>query len=328
MSLFQEFAIEGQGGGQLYPALQALDYKPKKGQFIPFVLSEESAELLSDEAKTKLNLKPVTAYYSNTGEESLVYEMGDFRVVALGFPRLCYFDKKAQKDKYGFVTEGLKFVGSSRVTALRMLFAVVVNGEILLSDVGTVQLFTLKLTSTKTKLCGGDINDKDFVSFKGINADLVAREKLKPRSEVVHLVSVKLKIEAEVFTSRQTGESSVGVIFKIDGDYQPLTKEQMALMNALRLTEEVVGFLKDPFRINASKEAKGEPESTPPDNDTAIAYQKFVDAFWAKPDSEKENFAQRCLERAESQGKDELYCLIRDFIAVQAFGGVAEEIPF
>lgn len=245
------YAVAMDEQGQQYPALQAVDYQPKPGQNVRFALSDDSADLLTQDAYDKLQLEKVTTYYGDN-EAEVNQINAEFRCVLLGFPKLFVYDKDERT--YSHLSRGLKLAGTGKVTATRLLIAIMIDGDFLYDAEGSIQLFTLKLTSTKTKFLQGDRNDPSFRSMKDLNDALLKHYKIK-RGCVLHLVSVAIKIKPEKFTSRASGASSFGIMFEFDGNAKPLTEEHQALLYHLAQSDEVTEFLQDPFRLKTQSES-------------------------------------------------------------------------
>lgn len=258
--------------GQQYPALQAVNYQPRPNESIKFAFSDESADLLSEEAFKAFQLEEVETFYGDSAAR--VNQINaDFRVILLGMPSLFVYDK--DEKRYEHLRQGMKLAKTNKVTATRLLCAILLNDEIVLDSNGSIQLFTLKLTSTKTKLLSGDRNDPDFRSMRQLNQALLEHYKLK-RGSVLHLVSVELAIKPEKFTSRESGQASWGIMFSLEGNAKPLTEENQALLYHLCQTEEVQDFLKDPFYLKARSEgATADPSGDTADLDADISNIPF-----------------------------------------------------
>lgn len=173
------------------------------------------------------------------------------RFVILGIPKVFIYDKET--GEYSHPQRGVRLAGTGKVTATRIPMAVIKpNGEFILDGEGQPQVFTLKLTSSKTALLNGDKYDPEFKSITGLNKALQAHFK-KSRASLTHLVSVGLGVAPKKFTSRQGDQSSIGIMFTLEGNAKPLPESDQGLTFALVAQEDFKAFLADPFRLKAQQ---------------------------------------------------------------------------
>ena len=245
------FGIQMDEAGPKLPAIQATTYQPRTmGEKVSLCLSEESFDMLADPAMTEL----CSVEACNFGEDDVtMYRLPDgCRFIVLGVPRLYILDKET--GIYSYPVRGEKLAGTKRVTATRLTLAMLKpDGEMLLGMDGRPQLFSLKLTSSKTCLVTGDKFDPEFKSLQGMNKALQAHFK-KRNVSLTHLVSVGLAVTPKKFTSRSSGETSTGIMFTLTTGAKPLPESQQLLMFELLQDSEVLGMIQDPFRLKEAKD--------------------------------------------------------------------------
>jgi hypothetical protein len=259
-----DYGIYLDESGPKLPAIQATTYQPRTmGEKVALCLSEESFDMLApDPAMTEL----CTPEVCNFGEddENMWKLPEGCRFIVLGVPRLYILDKDS--GVYSYPVRGEKLAGTNRRTATRLILAMLKpDGEMLLGVDGRPQLFTLKLTSTKTNLVTGDKYDPDFKSLQGMNNALQAHFKKRGVS-LTHLVSVGIAATPRKFPSRTSGETSTGIMFTLVTGAKPLPESQQVLMFELLQDAEVLGMIQDPFRIKEAKEEAPQAMTFNPDD--------------------------------------------------------------
>lgn len=260
-----QYAVEtGNGdGGMGFPPLQALTYQPRTlNEQVPLCLSAEAVDKLTEETYAALQCE---IQMTNYGSDDVAMHVikGDVRWVILGKPSL-FVMNKADKSITPLSKGKLP---DKCVTATRLFLLCVVRDKILLNPEGTPQIFTLKLTSTKTKLISGDRTDKTG-SIDALNEAVMKHYKKSGRMSMVHLVSVALGTKVEAITSRVSGETSKGVLFTISGA-KPLPAALQAQTFAMVQSEEIKELLQDPFGLNRRNDAPVQSQQLPQYNEMA-----------------------------------------------------------
>jgi hypothetical protein len=259
-----DYGISMDESGPKLPAIQATTYQPRTmGEKVALCLSEESFDMLDPESG--LAQTCTTEVCNFGGDDVTMWKLPEgCRFIVLGVPRMCILDKDT--GLYSFPVRGDKLAGTNRVTATRLTLAMLKpDGEMLLGLDGRPQLFTLKLTSNKTALVTGDKFDPEFKSLQSMNKALQAHFKKRGVS-LTHLVGVGLAVTPKKFTSRASGETSIGILFTLATGAKPLPESQQLLMFELLQDPEVLGMIQDPFRIKKAKEEGQQPMTFNPDD--------------------------------------------------------------
>lgn len=241
------------------PALQALTYQPRAlSEAIPLCLSGESVDLLLESEAAKLGLEAAIANYG--GDDVTIFGItAPVRWVVLGIPRIFSVDKS--DGTYHPLERGRSLREMGRVTATRLSMLCVVGNAFLMADGGVPQVFTLKLTSSKTGLVEGVKGDDSMKNLKDLNKVLQGHYKLRGVS-LLHLVSLEIRAIPKKFTSKYSAESSIGVLFILEGGARPLPPEMQKLSHEVASSSDVQAMLKDPFRLaQATIQAVPEPQS-------------------------------------------------------------------
>lgn len=261
-TLNTSYAIPTEERGQQHPAIQASDYQPR-GKDVPvnLVLSPASFDLLSDSAQALLPaVNTIPCYYGDETQDMIVIPDA-VRWVPLGKPKLFKQDKST-----GDVNElrrGDKFKGTNWRTATRLSLAAVIGhdskttGQVLLDGDGNPQIFTLKLTSSKTKLLSS--RDAEDSTLDSLNQAILKHKKLS-RMSLLHLVSVGLKAVPTKFEGEK--DSSWGVMFQFDGGARELPEPIQSQMFTFVQSEAVKELLQNPFGIGAQPQGNNN-ESQP-----------------------------------------------------------------
>jgi hypothetical protein len=229
--------------GNTYPALQLDNYRPSSLETpLRLVLSPESAGLLDDEAAKLLKLTQIACDFGE-GEKEMHHISAPVRFVILSMPKKFSYDKDTKKVFKEYEE------GSGRVSIARILLGAMVDKKLLLASDGTPQIFTLKLTSTKTNLI---INkkDKDAKTIASLNTTLQNHYKAAG-SWLTHLVSVDLKPYVYIATSAANKkDSSKTTGFQLVGDASPLSAAQQADVFHLISSDGFKALAADPFGID------------------------------------------------------------------------------
>ena len=247
-----KYAVKSDRTGQKYPALQATTYQPRNlDEKIEFCLSESSHSLL--ETKEELfNTKIVKCAYKR--ESVLMHQIiSPVRWIFLNTPRIFLQDKKTKEISYP--EKGVKLAGTDKVTIAKC-FLTCLNGDSLILDSEKLpQIFTLKLTSNKTKLIGYLNNQSETKTILSLNNSL--QQYFKTQDNLLHLVSVDLTVKPQEFVSSYSGESSLGIEFAMEGDARVLSAEHQKQIFELISNEKIKEILDDPFslRKNSSHSA-------------------------------------------------------------------------
>jgi len=255
------YGIQSSENSQKYPALQALEYRPRTlDEDIPLCIAEKSIELLSDDWKGYFLTNKTSAVFDKKKTDVYVLPK-DAKYVFLGIPRI--FAEVKGSGEVKPLQRGVKMIDINAVTATRCLVCVSIGNEMIIDTNGCPQFFTLKLKSNKTKLID-DFEDKEFRSLRKLNQILIEHYKLTSQSWT-HLVQIGLKVVIKDFTSKSTGKSSVGIQFEFEGKAEPLVDELQQQMFLLAQSDEVKKFLADPFGLSEKKEGNGH-QSSPYDD--------------------------------------------------------------
>lgn len=247
-----DYGIAIDEGGPKLPALQATTYQPRTmSEKVSLCLSEESFDMLDPEQGQHLGCTPEVCNFGD--DDVTMWALPKAcRFVVLGLPRLFILDKES--GLYSYPVRGEKLAGTKKVTATRLTLAMIrPDGELLLDADARPQLFTLKLTSTKTCLVTGDKYDPDFKSLQDLNKALQGHFKKRGVS-LTHLVSVGLDVTPKKFTSRGSGETSVGIIFTIGSAAKPLPESQQLMTYELLQDPDVLAMVQDPFHLKNREE--------------------------------------------------------------------------
>jgi len=258
------YGVAMEESGPSLPALQATSYQPRMGEKIGLCLSEESFDMLSPDSPMAGLCEAVVVNYGADDLTMFALPSG-CRWVVLGVPRLYLLNRET--GEIGYPQRGERLAGTRKVTITRLTLAMLLpDGELLLDGDGLPQLFTLKLKSNKTCLVTGDKRDPDFKSLADLNKALQAHFGRRGVS-LTHLVSVALVATPKKFTSSLSGETSMGVMFTLQGGAKPLSEAQQLMMFELLKDPEILGLIQDPFRLKKqSEEATNQPMSINPDD--------------------------------------------------------------
>lgn len=252
---FGSYGVQIEEGSQKFPAIQATNYKPQGSHAdVSLCLSETSISILGSGWKDYFSHFATEVFYGS--EQETVYQFpAQSRFIFLGFPKT--FAQNKETKQISRLQRGVNLQSINAVTATRCLVACLIDDQLVTCDDGSVQLFTLKLTSTKTKLIDA-YREPEYRSLKKMNSALIEAYKLK-RQSWIHLVSIGLKAVPHCFTSQSTNQSSWGVLFELEGNASPLTDELKQQMFHLVQSDEVRGFLSDPFGLDQKDDDVNDP---------------------------------------------------------------------
>jgi hypothetical protein len=261
---FAVFTVEMDDVGASYPAIQATRYKFNNlKEKVELCLAEPSMDLLSEEATAALaNLTaPDVAIFDTEGTETTIFKLSPkVRFVAIGMPKIEHYDKELNEI---LPRDPKRKIGGDIVTITRVPLLMVAPDNQLVMDGDTPQIFTLKLKSSKTMLVNGDRKDKEFQSLRDIQSKVQKEFKLNRRQACLHLVSFRLNAEPHTFGNGK--DSSIGVRFAIDGEYEVLPRELCMVTSGLIQDPDVMQLLKDPFNLEgtvAETESEAQPIET------------------------------------------------------------------
>jgi len=269
VSGYAEYAADLDGpSGPKFAWLQADRYQPELDSVVKVGFVEESLELLSESTQAALNCaEPRKIYVGNDGDTAMFYEpQADLRLVVLKIPRLFVVDDKGN---YGHLTKGLKLSESKLKTVARLHMAMIIDGELAMTDDGELEIVTLNLRSSKTELIG-NVSDKPGAgTLRALNNALLARMKQR-RKSLIHMASIVIGAEPKLFKSKVNGESSKGIMFKMLSGGRLLSLEQLAIVR--ESMDSLEDDFKDPFHISG----KTAPVSNEP---TEEIVEEFIATF-------------------------------------------------
>lgn len=244
------YAIKSNLAEQKYPALQVNNYRPATlKDTIYFCLSEDSCDLLSSEHNLSTDI--VECYY---GRESILMHqiIAPVRWIFLNIPRIFICDKNTKE--ISLPEKGVKLFGTNKVTIAKCFLACLNDEDLVLDIDGLPQIFTLKLTSSKTQLIG-DLQNPENQTILSLNREL--QKHLKTRDNLVHLVSVNLEANAREFVSNHSGDSSLGVNFELVGNAKVLSQKHQEQIFNLISNEEIQALFADPFGLKPENSSQG-----------------------------------------------------------------------
>lgn len=246
-SLNSAYFIPDEERGISLPALQAETYKPvNTKQSVSMGFSPESVELIPEAVREMFGFRQVEAVYADgDAEVQLHIPTVDVRWVIVRRPSLFVYDKDS--GEYSELVKGMKFAGTKKVTAAKLFLACVCDGTLVLDESDLPQLFTLKLTSSKTNLIGGPRSEPGDGTIESLNRGLCKH--YNTRGWLTHLVSVAIKAVPEKFSQRNGDQSSLGIKFALDGNAKVLPEESQKILFDFVQTPQVVDLVKDPFGV-------------------------------------------------------------------------------
>lgn len=249
----QSLATDIQGGAssQYYPSLQASCYQPKITDKLELVLGEKSLVLLSDAAKALMISGTMqTAFTDDSEVQTVSIVAPSVRWVFLGFPTAKFVRSKETK-KVQSLASGMKFKEQNLESVAKLFLAAVIGNELIRDADGNVQVFTLALNSTKTKL----IEDKDpeYRSVRKLNNWLIKKYSLDSEKMWLHLCSVPLIAQP---TKLGTDKSvSIGAMYVISDMPQILHPDIQKDIAFTANSPEMKILVNDPFLLSEKNRA-------------------------------------------------------------------------
>lgn len=243
--------------GQKYPAIQPDIRKVESIKtVVNLCLNDTSLGLLSENAAKFFGSNPKTVCFDGENDQTVYVIPEGIRWVVMGFPQT-FMQHKSDAANIRPLQKGFKLAANDFKSATKLLMAAIVDDGFVLNSDGAIQLFTLKLTSSKTKLTKNvDAEDKEYRCLTRLNDTLIKRDNL-PRQSWIHCVSVSIGTETRKFTSKSTtsanGSSSFGYLYTLVGGARNLPDALAKQSFMLSQSNEVKDFLKDPFSIYKPK---------------------------------------------------------------------------
>ncbi len=252
-----KYAIESNQQSQEYPAIQVTDYQPRSlDEIIDFCISEDSYQLIED-CLPLFNSEITQCIYNR--ESVLMHKiLTPVRWVFLNMPRL--FIKDKDKNEISYLKKGDK-LSTTRITIARCFMLCLIDGELVRNSNGTPQIFTLNLTSNKTKLISSQKPEAETKTLVSLNTGLQKHYKIK--GHLLHLASVELAVRPKEFQSSQKNTSSMGVMYYLEGNAKALSEEQQQEVFELINDEEIQEVFNDPFRLKQSEKSEAETINLP-----------------------------------------------------------------
>lgn len=232
-------------GGAAYPSIMASDYQPKMTTKVTMGLPEASWDMLSNEGQVLLEATMSEAAF---GEEVVgFYTPKAVRWIILNLPGLFVVDDEGNVER---LERGMKLAGSGKKTLAKMFMCAIVGEQIILDDEGLPQVFSINLKSSKTALIGKAVDKEGSGSVWALNKALRAHWKGGKGSWYTQQVTVELTAKPEKFTSKSNDQSSIGVMFSLEGGARILSEENQAGIHDLLQDKELQATMADPFNIS------------------------------------------------------------------------------
>ena len=265
-----DLAQEGEGGGLRYPAIMADTYKPANTKTkVVLGFTEPHLDLLDDRADGLVRGAVAIEYGEDIEQFSPVSD--GVRWVVLSQPRL--FAENQETKEISGLTKGMSDRGEK--TVAKVLLGCLLGGKLILDSEGLVQVFTLKLKSTKTNLVGNR-TDKDggveknagYSTIASLNNAVRANCKGAAKNAwVAHLASIELLAVSELFTKsggdgKKKADSSMGIRFIFGEGAKQVPRDEAKKIVELIEMEEFKEFAKNPFVKFAALAATTEHEYT------------------------------------------------------------------
>lgn len=248
---------------QRFPALQPTTYQPSLDSTIHFCLGESSVDLLADNIKDFWKSQPKETHFTNDSEVQTSYIIPNgLQWVFLGFPKAFMRNKADKRDVRPFQS-GFKLKENGFESVTKLFLAAIANEKPILDNDGNIQVFTLLLNSSKTKLIEGYKQPADYRSLKKLNGWLVKKFALAPNQLWLHLASVPFSAKPEKFSNGEA--SSIGVMYQIDGLPVVLPPDTQKQLSALASSDIIKALLNDPFVVFDTTKALLNPDDTEPD---------------------------------------------------------------
>lgn len=239
---------------QRYPALQVNEYEPRNlNAKLSICLSEQSVELLSQDALNLLDPQPITASFKD-GDTTL-FALSNIDCVVIGVSPTFLYNKKINRYQPNRGEE----VGGDIVTARKVFLALMVGDRFAITEDGTPQVFTLNLKSLATDFVKPSKPQQGDGSICSLNVALCKHYKI--RGSLTHLVKVPLlAAPTERVSKTNPGNSKFAVKYSLGNKAEPLSKEQQKIMFDLAQDPEIKDAIANPYRVDSTT-----PEAAPPD---------------------------------------------------------------
>jgi hypothetical protein len=239
--------IVGGGLGQRYPSVQASCYQPKITDKLDLVFGDSSLSLLSDKAKAMMITSTMETAFSDDSEIQTVSVINPaIRWIFIGMPTARFVRSKDTK-KVQNLEKGMSFKRDRLESCAKIFLAAVLDEELICDDNGAVQVFSLALNSTKTKL----VEDKDpeYRTIRKLNNWLIKKNpKLDPKDFWVHLASVSLIAKPEKMVGADA--TSIGTMYIINDMPRILPPTIQKDMGMLSNSPEMQILVNDPYLID------------------------------------------------------------------------------
>ena len=257
--------------GESLPVIMAENYAPKIKEQVSLCLLADKTTGMSEDELASLKLTPSVVQYGNDEDCNILTGLNkESRFVILAKPDLYVMDK-GDKKVLGRLQKGMKL--GSIITVAKLYLAVLKTDGSLVMDQSNEQpqIFTLKLTSTKTKLIFDNQNPKAS-TIDSLNRAL--KSHYKSANNLVHLVSVSIVANPTKFTSStDSKQSSVGIMFAFDGAAKTLSDCNQKMISALVQSDRFIELSSNPFGILGTKEPVDDSDEESNDSD----FQQNVD---------------------------------------------------
>jgi hypothetical protein len=266
------YGAELSSKGQKYPAIQPDIRKIENVKtVVKLCLNDASLGLLSENASKYFGSNPKTVCFDGENDQTVYLIPEGIRWVVMGFPQT-FMQHKADLANIRPLQKGFKLAENGFKSATKLLMAAIVDDGFVLNSDGAIQLFTLKLTSSKTKLIKNvDPKDKEYRCLTRLNDTLIKHDNL-PRQSWIHCVSVDIGTETRKFTSATTGDSSFGHLYTLVGGARNLADALAKQSFMLAQSDEVKSFLKDPFNVYKPKDSEA---NSAEDEDLGYGNEEF-----------------------------------------------------
>ena len=260
---------------QRFPSLQPTTYQPSFDSIIDFCLGESSVDILADNIKDEWKSQAKEVHFTNDSDVQTAYVVPrELQWVFLGLPKTFMRSKADKRDIRPFQA-GFKLKENKFESATKLFLAAIANEKPVLDNDGNIQVFTLLLNSSKTKLLEGYKQPAEYRSLKKLNGWLIKKFNLNASQLWLHLASVPLSAKPEKFSNGD--DSSVGVMYHIDGLPAPLSPETQKQLSALAGSEIIKVLLADPFVVFDSTKALLNPNKSEPEPDQIIPSETSSD---------------------------------------------------
>jgi hypothetical protein len=258
-----DYSVQGESQGPRYPWVQADIYQPKNAkEQVRFGLTEDSFLMLATDIPGDI----IAASFDDSGDTMpFLVPSNDVRWVILARPRIMGM-VKATGDIVP-LEKGMRDRGE--VTISIVLLACVAAGDFVRDSDGAIQIFTLKLKSSKTAWTG-NTRYKDFGqgsnanqrTIEQFNQMLVSYAGGRSSHWLGHTASVRLGAKPEKFTSTASGDSSWGIRFGFeDGSGAAMLPPALAKAAfEFVTTPEFKSLAANPFNKSGTPEPIAAPE--------------------------------------------------------------------